>query len=136
ALYPDADKAYESLTPETLQQQIKKDVLRRFRYELPEDWVKQIKHIRLLREISLKLGFQLVAREYNFATPAPVENKSDSESGDKQPTANGAPKSSKKKKTKATPPVVVEKAAPSTTFTPADILNVVPIVKDASTKSQ
>lgn len=132
-LYHDADFSFESLTVAGLQEQIKKQVARRYRYELEEGWANQIKHLQMLREVALKLGLQLVIRDYQFGAPQPDAAKVNGDAV----KANGASEGKKKKKKGssggAQSPVVT---GPSHTFSPEDLLNVVPIVKDSSSKSQ
>ncbi|TGZ79189.1 hypothetical protein EX30DRAFT_119932 [Ascodesmis nigricans] len=132
-LYHDADFTFEELTVAGLQEQIKKQVARRFRYQLEENWESQIKHLQMLREVALKLGLQLVIRDYQFGAPQPDAAKVNGDAI----KANGESSSKKKKKKGgsggAQSPVAV---GPSHTFTPEDLLNVVPIVKDSSSKSQ
>jgi protein TIF31 len=92
-----------------MREQIVGEVYKRFRFRLDDEWWNQCRSIMLLREVSLKMGFQLRAREYIF------EQKDCT---------------TKVKKTNGSNGVKVEEA----TFYPEDILNVVPIVKDAPFK--
>lgn len=135
-LYHDADFSFEKLTIEGLRDQIKKEVSRRFRYELEESWASKIKDLQLLREVALKLGLQLRIKDYEFEAPNADAVKVNGEA-EKAPQTNTNPKGRKGKKAvnsgAASPARVV---GPSHTFTPEDILNVVPIVKDSSSKSQ
>lgn len=137
-MYSDADFGFEKLTPDSLRAEIEKDVFRRFRFTLPSTWADEIKHMQLLREISLKQGFQLRARKYHFVKPA-VEDKPKEAKGKKEeapkPKANGTLPKSSKKKSRAASPVEHAEKIPDTTFTQNDILNVVPLVKDASSRS-
>jgi protein TIF31 len=94
--------------------QITKEVLKRYRYELQEDWWNNCKCLVLLREVCLKMGFQMKARDYVFEKPEVHIN------------GNGKSK-------KATNGTNGHKAE-DTTFYPEDVLNVVPIVKDAPLK--
>ncbi|KAL7271967.1 Intracellular distribution of mitochondria [Rhizina undulata] len=132
-LYHDADFSFEKLTVQSLRDNIVKEVKRRYRYDLEQDWYSQVKPLQLLREVALKMGVQLRIRDYEFG-PAkePVKIETPVTNG-----TNGTSGGSKKKK-KNSPSVVNGVAArgPSTTFEPEDILNIVPIVKDASSKSQ
>jgi len=128
-LYHDADMKFEKLTPEELRTTIKAEVFKRFRFELPEDWAKDIKPIQMLREIALKMGLQLKAKEYTFK---PSEDKKEVKEA---PATNGNGHGKTKKKAASAPIVEVE-SVPTTTFTQEDILNIVPLVKDAAPKSQ
>lgn len=135
-LYHDSDFSFEGLTVESLRTRIKKEVRRRYRYDLEDGWADQIKHLQLLREIALKEGFQITVKNYNFDTPkAAPEGKPNGDA----PAVNGPSKSSKKKKTSpassingSTTPV---SSGPSTTFMPDDVMNIVPLVKDSSSRS-
>jgi len=97
----------------TMQTKVGLEVFRRFRYALPDSWWNEsCSCIVLLREVCLKLGFQLKARDYVFekldAVACPGKSK-------KANGTNGH-------------------KAEDSTFYPEDILNVVPIVKDAPLK--
>lgn len=140
SLYPEGDFSFEKTTPTNLRAEIEKQVKIRYRYQLPENWQAGIQSVPLLREISLKLGLQLVAREYSFgkgvhscSESSPVRSSSDTRSNDgaQQET------SSKKKKKKGAEHSQTNGtvAKPSTTFTPDDILNITPIVKDSTPRS-
>lgn len=126
--YPEGDFSFEKVTPESLQTDIEKQIKIRYRYDLSEGWLSTVKHLQLLREICLKHGLQLVAKEYAFAKAVAVETP---------PATNGTPEESKKSKKKKQGESQASEAAtkPTTTFTPEDILNITPIVKDAAPKS-
>src|SRR5436305_3091716 len=55
---------WTELDPKKLQDLITREVFIRYRYKLDDDWWTQCRCIVLLREICLKMGFQLKAREY------------------------------------------------------------------------
>lgn len=101
------------LDTKSMQTQIACEMFRRYRYRLEEDWWNRCRCIVLLREVCLKMGFQMKARDYIFEK---VET-----------LANGPGKT---KKTNGTNGHKVEE----TTFYPDDIMNVVPIVKDGPLK--
>jgi protein TIF31 len=141
AIYPEADLGFQSVTPESLKQDIESQILRRYRYKIDEDWTSNIKRLQLLREVSLKLGLQLEIKEYRFTKQssngsteaAPATNGSA-----KEPAVNGQSTSSKKKKKArdGSPASTAPGHAVSPqTFTPDDILNIVPVIKEASPKS-
>ncbi|WYZ40308.1 hypothetical protein EsH8_IV_000649 [Colletotrichum jinshuiense] len=141
ALYSDADLSFEKATPESIRTSISEQTLKRFRYQLDSDWHSHVKPLQLLREISLKLGFQLQANEYNFtskpvekAAPTPATNGASATNGQ----ANGEG-NKKRKKTKAAArdasPAASVPAAPATTFTSDDIVNIVPVVKHSCPRS-
>lgn len=140
-LYPDGDFSYSKVTPSSLKAEIETTVAIRFRYRLPSGWETELKPNQMLREICLKTGLQLGLRAFSFV-PTP-------EAEELKPLTNGVSHSNgltnghtveepKKKKKKAaengngngngTPKL-------STTFVPEDILNIVPVVKDAAPRS-
>ena len=133
AMYPECDFSFEELTPETLKSEVVAQIALRYRYKL-NDWVESGKQLQLLREVCLKLGLQLEVKEYAFtkqdkpveATPVPApEAATNGESKKKRKNKNASP-------ARATSPV---KALPQQSFHADDVLNIVPIVKEASPKS-
>jgi protein TIF31 len=103
---------WTEVTVRGLQEEITREVFKRFRYRLNHEWWSQSSCIVLLREVCLKLGFQLKARTYLF---------------DRNENCPAKPK----KATNGTNGHHVEE----TTFYPEDIMNVVPVIKDAPMKS-
>jgi len=138
--YPDGDYSFENVHPAQLKANIEKQVRMRYKYSLPEDWPSQIKPLPLLREICLKHGLQLAARDYTFTKEASVAlDQSPARSSSDTQSTNGAGQEENKKKKKKggdhhahTNGTAVKSA---TTFTPDDVLNIAPIVKDAAPKS-
>jgi protein TIF31 len=105
--------AWTLLNPKCLQGQIGQEVFKRYRFRLNDEWWDQCRCIVLLREVCLKMGFQLKARNYTFEkAEIPVDR---------------SPKSKKSNGTNG-------HKAEETTFYPEDILNVVPVVKEAPLK--
>jgi len=138
ALYDDADLSFEKVTPESLRQAIETETARRYRFKLEENWHTQVKHLQLLREVCLKLGLQLQAKTFAFTADAEVTpEKADAE----KPAVNGqaASEGNKKKKNKkardGSPASVASSTVAPHTFTPDDIINVVPVIKDSSPRS-
>ncbi|KAI8634803.1 putative eukaryotic translation initiation factor 3 subunit CLU1/TIF31 [Xylariaceae sp. FL1651] len=132
SLYPEADLAFSNLTPESLRKEIEGESIRRFKLTLDADWQTKIKHMQLLREISLKLGLQLQAKDFQFTS------ESSGTANGLNGHTNGDSEKSKKKKKKArdgSPASVASSTSVPTTFTADDIVNVVPIVKDSAPKS-
>ena len=144
SLYGDERFAFEGVSPESIQKEIEKQVRIRFRCDLDGNWVSAMKPLQMLREVSLKLGLQLAARDYVF------KQSSMSKPELEVPTANGSTEKtltngasneygkSKKKNKKAVSPA--RSTASSTTssnqtFHPDDVLNIVPVVKDAAPRS-
>lgn len=134
SLYPEADLAFANVTPESLRKEIELEAARRFKVTLDSNWQSGIKHLQLLREVSLKLGLQLQARDFQF-----TGEPSDTANGESAPVSgNGEKEKSKKKKKKArdgSPASVASSAAAQCTFTADDVANVVPVVKDSAPKS-
>jgi protein TIF31 len=143
SLYPEADLAFQKVSPESLREEIDNQILRRFQYSIDKAWPSAIKPLQLLREVSLKLGLQLEMKEYRFATQptqSPVEPIAPSNgTAAKENGANGQSTSSSKKKKKArdgSPASVASSNVCSPqTFSPDDILNIVPVIKEASPRS-
>ncbi|KAF1832879.1 hypothetical protein BDW02DRAFT_404834 [Decorospora gaudefroyi] len=137
AMYPEADFSFEKLTPETLKKEVIAQVALRYRYDLGESWIEPGKELQLLREVSLKLGLQLESKQYAFTKEA-FANIAAAEKP-ATPQANGhSTASSKKKKNKTTPPVRTASPTvnlPPQTFHADDVLNIVPVIKEASPKS-
>ncbi|KAJ5918472.1 hypothetical protein N7466_010464 [Penicillium verhagenii] len=135
-VYPEGDFSFEKVTPESLRTAIEKQVTLRYRFTLEKSWADSLRHLQLLRDISIKLGLQLGARDYAFnkadvkapaPAPAPVNGNSQDE-GKKRKGKKGGDN-------KAPARAVVEKAKPAVSILADDILNIVPLVKDASPRS-
>ncbi|KAL9015500.1 MAG: hypothetical protein Q9185_007106 [Variospora sp. 1 TL-2023] len=146
-LYSDADFSFTDVTPSSLRAEIETQTQIRYRYTLEESWSSSIKSMQLLREIALKLGMQLLAKDYQFSSASPQESEHASHLTDDvtpQPTSNGHVMNgvgSKKKKKRnvgdsssssANTSTVLE---PPVTFMPDDVVNIVPVIKDSSAKS-
>lgn len=150
ALSESDSAVWTSLTPSSVQEQIRAEVRRRFRFELPPSFLTDgLRRAQLLREVALRVGLQLNLREYNFdSNNLQLENgvaSEDSQEEHEHKHLNGTQASSKKQQKKKKGAVAngVKKAAPGsdkktrrdTVFEPQDILNLVPVVKDATPKS-
>jgi protein TIF31 len=136
-LTPEDDFSFEKLNPETLKKEVVAQIALRYRYDLGKSWVETGKELQLLREVSLKLGLQLQSRQYAFTKEA-FANGAAAQPVSAPQTNGHATTSSKKKKNKTiTPPRADSPAVnlPSQTFHADDILNIVPVVKEASPKS-
>ena len=140
----DTAREWDSATPASLRDEIRREVAARFRYALPETWFEEhmLKN-KVLRELSLRVGVQLAARKYDFvassaaadaAPPAPQANGAAS-----LEVETGAPSSSKKgkkgKKGKNAAPEPVKPKGEPTTFYSADVLNVAPVIKSTQHRS-
>lgn len=142
-LYSDADLGFQAVTPDSLREELAKQVSRRYRYSLEDNWFSEIKHLQMLREISLKLGLQLEVKEYRFSSQpvasaveaAPAANGAAAKEG---PNPSGQSTSSKKKKkARDGSPASISSGGPANpqTFSADDIINVVPVIKEASPRS-
>ncbi|KAF3928877.1 hypothetical protein ABW20_dc0107680 [Dactylellina cionopaga] len=136
-VYSNANLEFEALTPAIVQKAIETQALLRYRFKLPESWHANIKPKQLLRELALKTGLQLRAKEYSFdktasTSPPPVTQPSQTN------TTSQSKPASKKKGGQAQIPVngSATSALQTTTFTQEDVVNIVAIVKEASPKSQ
>jgi protein TIF31 len=136
-LYYDSDYSFEKVTVTSLKAEIEKQVKMRYRHALDENWMDSMKHIQLVREVSLKLGLQIGEKEFVFSKPLQRDDSPVTTNGG--PTTNGVNEvhheESKKKKKKAVETTCPVDTKCMTTFTSEDILNVVPIIKEASPKS-
>lgn len=141
ALYDDADLAFENVTPETLREAIEIETARRFRYTLEPGWHNQLSHLQVLREVCLKLGIQVQAKSFAFtadSSEAAADAKpalTDAPAANGQANGEGSKKKKNKKARDASPASIASSASVPHTFTPDDIVNVVPIVKDSSPRS-
>ncbi|KAH0559181.1 Intracellular distribution of mitochondria [Trichoglossum hirsutum] len=140
SMYPEADLGFEKVNPEVLKHDIEFQVRQRYRYDLDTEWTSKIRHVQLLREIALKLGLQLEAKEYHFLEKPTTATDSEgiiSNGVVKNATSNGHSTAAKKKKRSGSPTSSIASglSRPPTTFTAEDIMNIVPIVKDATPKS-
>lgn len=141
SLYPEADFDFEKMTPESLRNEIVAQVSLRYRYELDSDWNQHIKHVQMLREVAMKLGLQVGAKQYMFKKDTTQNGDANGTDSDEPsaPLVNGQNSTASKKKKKATvtPPRSTASPAPlpTQTFQPDDIFNIVPVVKEASPKS-
>lgn len=129
SLYQDVDLSFKEVTPESLQESIQEQVYKRYRYELDLDWFQDAKRPQLLREISLQIGLQVQAKEYTFVASEDTVTAQTATNGQ----SNGESKK-KKKKTRDQSPASAPPAVPIT-FTPDDIVDIVPLVKHSCPRS-
>lgn len=140
SLYPEANFQFETITPESLKSQISREVYLRFRFSLSTDWIENIKHVQLLREVAFKLGLQLGAKEFTFSDAA-VPNETNGHghgsmgSELQPPSVNSNISNSGKKKKKATDRSPSREPTLRQTFHADDIYNIVPVVKESSPRS-
>lgn len=135
-LYPDADWSFAEVEVQRFRAEIEIQAHLRFRYALDDKWAENLKHLQLLRDLALKLGLQLVAKDYQFTSQSkPLTNGHTNEIG------HGTNGTSSRKKKKHGEPDTASQSSESlllsvpTTFTPDDIVNIVPVIKDACPKS-
>ncbi|RAK76257.1 translation initiation factor 3 subunit CLU1 [Aspergillus fijiensis CBS 313.89] len=137
SIYPDGDFSFEKVTPATLRAEIEKQVTIRYRFTLEAEWFNSLRHLQLLRDISIKLGLQLGAREFVFdksQIPAKVP-ATNGANGSPQEEGNGKKKNKKKGGDSSSPARAPVEEKPALTISADDILNIVPLVKDASPRS-
>ena len=148
SIHPSVEFKFEKVTPESLEAELKKQVELRYRYQLDGQLVQAGKQLQMLREVCLKLGFQLEAKAYQFSKEVsvqPMKTLEEKTSSDSlaMPQTNGvhSPSEGGKKRKKKHADYSPNRAAASsptstpTTFHPENVLNVVPIVKEASPRS-
>ncbi|UKZ52284.1 hypothetical protein TrVGV298_006059 [Trichoderma virens] len=127
-LYPEADLSFESATPETLREQIEEQVLKRFRYQLGANWFDEVRPVQLLRDICIRAGVQVLAKDYVFESgviaAAPVAAAQPEQTNGQ---TSSETKSKKKKKARESSPTTPPAPEVISTFTPDDVLNVVPV---------
>lgn len=119
---PSETPAYVSLTPESLRKDITEEIALRFRWQLDEAFLTTgIRRPQLLRELASRFAFQVVQRDYAFDSSANVAPAA----AEEKPAAPAKDRKAKKSKS----------AAPSkraTTFEPADVLTLVPVVRSTA----
>lgn len=136
SFFPEGNYSYQKATPEMVAGEVQKQVTMRFRYGLPSDWLSSIKPLQLLREICLKNGIQLAAKDYVFTKDTTTDGAAATETATNGVhSEEGKKKKQKKPRARSESPAEEPKGKPLTIFVPDDILNVVPIVKDAAPKS-
>ena len=147
--YSGADYSFTEVTPHSLKREMELQTQIRYQYVLDDAWTHDLRHLQLLRSIALKLGLQLTARDYHFTSEMPTDTEQSKP--DKEGVANGpmahsgvnghahgsANGKKKRKNGGRTPPVRNGSDAPSkqSTFSPEDIANILPIIKDACPRS-
>ncbi|KAJ5386608.1 hypothetical protein N7509_009149 [Penicillium cosmopolitanum] len=135
-VYPEGDLSFEKVTPASLRAEIEKQVTIRYRFSLDKSWANSLRHLQVLRDISIKLGLQLGAREFAFTkdqvkeapVPVPAANGNGHDDGSKN-------KKKKKGGDNKSPSRAPVEAKPAVSISADDILNIVPLVKDASPRS-
>lgn len=130
-LYPDGDFSFEKVKPDQLKTEIMEQVQMRYRHQMSSEQFEDLKPLQLLREICLRIGFQIVAKEFDFG-PSQQISLHQKPVTNGEVLTNGIHEDSKKKKKKTEQ---TNGFHATVTFSPDDILNLTPIVKDAAPRS-
>ncbi|KAI9314033.1 clustered mitochondria-domain-containing protein [Dichotomocladium elegans] len=130
------DYAWSKLTPPVLLSMLKRQVLLRFRHKLEDDFMSKIKPLPTLREICLRTGVQLEARDYRFKAYSANEYEAmqAEQARLRKSQIAQASKQGKKAKKAAKEEVLVPKYRVST-FMPEDVQNLMPTIKQATSRS-
>ncbi|KAI9699218.1 MAG: Intracellular distribution of mitochondria [Bogoriella megaspora] len=141
--YKDADWSFEQITPDSLRKDLIAQAQMRYRFDLKDDLPIITGHLQLLREVALKLGLQLTAKDYQF-TKDQTSTQSNSPTGsdtNEKPQVNGTSTGASKKKKKGGHGHSPNRQDSSSslradhTFSADDVQNVIPIIKEASPRS-
>lgn len=123
-----AEPSYTKVTPESLRTEIVREVQRRFRWKLDEEYlISGLKRPQLLRELATRSAFQVLQRQYYFGSIDGDDATSGTNS--EEDKENVAPKQAKKIKV---PKVVDAAAARPNTFEPSDIVAMLPVIKSCA----
>ena len=137
-LYPEANFEYEKQTPESFRLLIKKEIRLRYRYDAGFALPIASGHLQYLREISLKAGLQLEAKDYAFfknhhaSMMIDAGSASDSSSMNEMNGSNGVANKKKKKKRGVAGRLSSRFNKAPVTFRKENILNLTPVIKDGS----
>lgn len=130
SLFSEKETSFTSIKPAEVTSAVEKEVYARFRHSLSSDWTTALKPLSLMRDIALKVGIQWKAQPYFFtkeefeakpAASATVESK--------EPIVE--PKKRKNKGKKHQEKVATPAIKRNTVFVADDIIDIVPIIKDA-----
>lgn len=145
SLYTDVDWSFVEVTPEGLLVEIRNQVNLRYRYDLDHDFIGKLKPLQLLREVSLKLGLQLIARDYQFLAPQQpgvegpdIPKETLAAPNSNQGISNNMNGKRKKKNGDHVSSPTISESMPfkdPTTFEASDIVNFVAVVKDSCPRS-
>lgn len=134
-LFSKTETAFTSLTPEDVIKAVEKEVFSRFRYSLSSNWADQIKPLSLMREIAIKVGIQWKAQPYVFtkeefeARPLTAATETDVSSVDFKSRRKGKGKGHKRQEKTAEVSAPVQRTS---VFVADDVVDIVPVIKDAS----
>ncbi|KAG2213982.1 hypothetical protein INT47_001252 [Mucor saturninus] len=133
------DFEWAQLTPAILKTLLAQQVLLRFRYKLSEDSVDQLKFLPTLRELCIRTGVQVNARDYRTHAYTEEERAAFTAEDSAHQAALDRKKQEQShargKKAKKQQVVTSRPTRRTTTFIPEDILNLMPTVKQASSRS-
>lgn len=130
-------RPWASLTPTSLSARILSEIASRYRYSLPVEFLHQLVPTKILREICIRVGIQLLLRPYDFgasgSSSALILN-GDSQTEDEKVESSGGDgtAANKRKKKKGGAKVEVASRAENVqlvSIRPEDVLNILPIVK-------
>ena len=134
----ESHKPWMSLTPAKLVEELRIDIRKRFRFELPMFFLEtELRKPQALRALCLKMGIQLAVRDYEFepeAKHAEGQAAAPSSNATKAKTTTSSRSGLSKKGKRAFPPPP-SKPLRTTTFVPEDVVCVCPLVKTSTPKS-
>lgn len=119
-----AKRSWTSLSPASLRSQLLSEIEARYRYALPSSFFATIVPSKLLREVCLRVGTQLLLREYNFGS---ASGGSDAAPSDEE-KVESAPKKYKKSKGKKADAGKPEDRQ-LVSVRPEDVINILPVLK-------
>lgn len=126
-IYKDVDLSILERKSQDIISEVSKEVYRRYRFTLPENWTVSIKKLPLLRSIALKFGIQWKNREFAF-----TKEQLDAQIAKQEVPKTAKVKHFKKKGKKSTSPTPeVQTEFVSTTFVPEDIVCLTPVIKSS-----
>lgn len=134
------DFEWSQLTPTSLKNLLTQQVLLRFRYQLGENDIEELKFIPTLRELCIRTGIQMNARDYRTEAYTEAERASHASEDATHQAALDRKKQEQshsrgKKSKKVQQDVTKRPSRRNTTFIPEDIFNLMPTVKQASSRS-
>ncbi|KAI5961219.1 CLU1 [Candida pseudojiufengensis] len=126
--YPKENFKFAELTHASVIELIEKEVLARFRYKLPQNWITEIRLPQLFREIALQFGIQWKSLNYTYT-------KSDFDSANNEIKKDVIETKSSKKSKKKTQQIVSKSIKRNSIFIVDDLVDFIPKIKDSSYKS-
>ncbi|OZJ06171.1 hypothetical protein BZG36_00998 [Bifiguratus adelaidae] len=123
----DSKNGWADLTPSKVSEQLRNEIALRYRYLPAENFNATLRKLPVLREICLRVGIQLEARDYDFEIS--------DDSAVQTPIGSASAHDSKSRKHSKKDAKAAKKESRTTTFVPEDILNLVPVTKQAIARS-